>query len=353
MPGLINAHCHLELAGLGGKIPPGPFPTWVEGLRAFTAALDFENYRVAARQGIGQLLAGGTTTVVDVGNTGGALPALAQGPLRAFGLVEVLGLDPAIALSRIQTAKELAQKWHGSALLNAGLTAHAAYSCSPQLFAQAGDFQQSRGPFTFHAAESREEAELFVSDSGPLAEYCRRIYPPAPRHRHTSPIAYLEEEKLLPDRTLVVHGNTLSSEDIGILKRRQASVVHCPSSHAFFGHPPFPFKALRAAGIRICLGTDSPASGNSLSMLDQIRLFLREFPEVEAREALRMATRDAAKALGMDGLLGTLHPGHQADFIAVRPADAGSDLHHAVLGNGAAVKVSVIAGKEIPGASTL
>ncbi len=323
LPGLVNAHCHLELTTLQGRLDSGnSFPVWVEQLRAYTAGLDSTSYHHAAYEGVRQLLAGGCTTVLDVGNTGDALPVLAASPLRAFACVETLGLDPALAEPRFDAARSRIESHRGEKGLptdrfRPGIAPHAAYSMSPELLRRVLDHQKSLGlPVTIHAAESREEAEMFASGTGPLADYCRRIYPDAPRHHGTSPVRWLEANGLFPDGLILVHGNILDEADMEILARRKATVVHCPSSHAFFGHPRFPYEALRARGINVALGTDSLASGDSLSMLEQMRLFAEAYPEVPLDEILTLASTHGAHALGLSDV-GVLKAGNQADFIAV------------------------------------
>ncbi len=323
MPGLVNAHCHLELTTLHDRLDAGkPFPVWVEQLRGYTAGLGPADYRRAARVGVERLLAGGCTAVLDVGNTGEALSVLAGSPLRALALVETLGLDPGLAELRCEAAAALAESVAGDPdRFRGGVTPHAAYSCSPELLRRVLARQRARGlPVTLHASESREETELFATGTGSLAEYCRRIYADAPPHRGTTPVRWLESLGLLPDGVVLAHGNTLDDADMEILARRDATVVHCPSSHAFFGHPRFPYEALRARGIAVCLGTDSLASGDSLSMLEQARLFRATHPEVAAWEVLALASA-GARALRL-GRVGLLKPGFAADFIVVR---AGTD----------------------------
>lgn len=348
LPGLINAHCHLELTTLSGRLDRGkPFPTWVEQLRGYTAGLTNPDYRRAAREGVRLLLAGGCTAVLDVGNTGDALPVLAAGPLRAIGCIEILGLDPALAGRRAAAGISKSTSVPATERFRSGVAPHAAYSCSPELIAAARRHQTDQSlPFTIHAAESREESELFASSTGPLAEYCRRIHAEAPRHRDTTPVQWLEREGLLPDGALIIHGNLLDDTDLDILARRGAAVVHCPSSHAFFGHPRFPLERLRARGIPVCLGTDSAASGDSLSMLEQVRLFRATYPEVSADDALAMATVNAAKALGWGGRLGSLRAGYAADVIAVRTGTTEDPLE-AVFREGARVTETVIDGEMI------
>ncbi len=322
MPGLVNAHCHLELTTLHDRLEAGkPFPFWVEQLRGYTAGLDDADYRRAARVGIQRLLAGGCTAVLDVGNTGASLPVLAEAPLRSLALVETLGLDPHLAAARHEAAvarADAAAPAGGTDRFRSGVTPHAAYSCSPRLLRRLIDEQAGRGlPVTLHASESREEAELFAAGTGSLAEYCRRIFADAPRHRGTTPVQWLESLGLLPDGAILAHGNTLDAADMTILARRGVTVVHCPSSHAFFGHPPFPLERLRAHGIAVALGSDSLASGDSLSMLEQARRFLAAQPAVSVWEALATASAVGARALRLDRT-GLLKPGYLADFVAVR-----------------------------------
>ena len=328
LPGLINAHCHLELTDLENKLQRGKsFPDWVKELQGAAADLKPTDYRTAAEDGIRRLLTGGCTTVLDVGNTGEALKALAASPLRAFAYVEGLGLDPAAATARFDNALALAGSDSVTDRFHPGLAPHSAYSCSVDLLRSVMEYQKSHGlPVTIHAAESREEAELFASASGPMQDFCKRIFPAAAEHRKTSPIRWLEAEGLLPDGALIIHGNTLDDADMKILARRKATVVHCPSSHAFFGHPRFPYEKLRTHGIPVCLGTDSLASGDSLSMLEQMRLFSETYPEVPTEVILRMATSVAAQALGLSNVTGKLKVDYQADFIALKMDEEVADL---------------------------
>lgn len=347
LPGLVNAHCHLELTTLHDRLDrEKPFPTWVEQLRGYTAGLDAAAYRRAAREGVRRLLAGGCTTVLDVGNTGEALGVLADpaaSPLRAFACVETLGLDPALAETRYAAAAARAGATPSTDRVRPGVAPHAAYSTSKELFRMLVDHQRARGlPVTVHLSESREEAELFASGSGPLADYCRRIYVGAPWHRGYTPVRWLEREGLLPDGAVVVHGNMLDDADMDILARGGATVVHCPSSHAFFRHPRFPYAALRARGVNVALGTDSLASADSLSMLEQLRLFRAQYPEVSLPEALELATVNGARALGLADV-GLLKPGYQADFTVAacdaegNPVDATGNARCSYIGGASTV----------------
>jgi aminodeoxyfutalosine deaminase len=346
LPGLINTHAHLELHDLRGRLGQGlGFAAWVKALRAATATFTEADYTRACRLGALECLRYGTTTVVDIGNTGATPAAVADLPMRVFACLEVLGLDPSLATARMQAAEA---RWAatpdglGSQLLTKLLVPHAPYSVSLPLFAALRDHAEGKGEpvpdgganrqppnerkphlFTVHAGESREEEMLFDRASGELQDFCTAIYPGAPRHQRMTALAYLHQHNLLPRRALVVHANGRSCEEAGYLAALQATISHCPQSHAFFGHPPFAADVFRDAGVPITLGTDSLASGTSLSLFDAMRDFALSNPGWSSESILRMVTCDAGAALGLEGGLGRLAVGAKADFIAVR---ASTDL---------------------------
>jgi cytosine/adenosine deaminase-related metal-dependent hydrolase len=350
LPGLINAHCHLELGMARGMLPRGEaFPMWVSRLRKSLEGAGPEAYAQAVRLGALECLKHGTTTVVDVGNTGAALAELAALPLRSYAYLEVIGLDPSVAASRLAEAEaRLAGAPAPSELYRPGITCHAPYSCSPELLRATGEKASRRGPFTLHVAESAEETAMFREARGALYEFCRRIYPELRPSPGESPIGFLGRRGLIPRGSLFAHCNHADAEDIGILADTVTSVVHCPRSRAFFGHGGFPYAAYRAAGVNLCLGTDSLASNDGLSLFDEMAEFRRGHPEVSGRDILAMATVNAARALGRASDLGRLAPGCKADLIAVavRPRP-GADLHEELVSEARDVLVSVVDGEEV------
>jgi len=320
MPGLINAHCHLELGMARGRFPRGePFPMWVSRLRKSLEGAGPDQYREAARLGVLECLKHGTTTIVDVGNTGESMSELAALPIRSFPYLELIGLDPDVAGPRFESALErLADLPPASGRFHPGLTCHAPYSCSPDLMRRVAEAGHLRGgPYTLHVAESAEENEMFREGRGALWEFCRRIHPALRLDGRSGPIGFLRDNGLIPKGALFAHCNYADERDIRILAETETSVVHCPRSRAFFNHADFPLRDMLAAGVNLCLGTDSLASNEGLSLFDEMAELRRAFPEVPCRDILAMATVNAARALGRAGDLGRLGPGARADFIAI------------------------------------
>ena len=369
MPGLINAHCHLELGMARGLLPRGePFPLWVSRLRKSLEGSGAEQYREASRLGALECLKNGTTTVVDVGNSGQVAAVLAELPLRSFPYLELIGLDPRVAADRLgQGSVWLAglEKTAGledttarpadpgpDPLTRPGVTCHAPYSCSPELLRfVAGADGLREGPFTLHAAESAEELAMFAEGKGALLEFCRRIFPGLAwpeRGPGAGPIRFLHARGALPRGSLLAHCNAADEGEIRILVDTEASVVHCPLSRAFFGHPLPPIGRYRAAGVNLCLGTDSLASNEGINMFDEMAAFRTHFPDIPARDILAMATRNGARALGFGNRLGVLRAGALADFIVVALRHhPENDLHEEIVSEARDVVHVVVGGREV------
>lgn len=351
MPGLINAHCHLELGMARGLLPRSEaFPMWVSRLRKSLEGAGSPQYREAARLGALECLKHGTTTVVDVGNTGESLAELSGLPIRSYPHLELIGLDPAVADLRFSAALErLAALPPATDRFHPGVTCHAPYSCSPDLMRKVAAATCLRsGPYTLHVAESAEEDAMFREGRGALFEFCRRIHPALDMRERESPVAFLHRHGLIPGGSLFAHCNHVDAGDIRILAGTETSVVHCPRSRAFFNHGGFPLEEFRRAGVNLCLGTDSLASNEGLSLFDEMAEFHREHPGTACREVLAMATVNAAKALGLEGRLGCLRPGAQADFIAISMRHHPErDLHEEIVSEAHDVLLVAVGGEEV------
>jgi cytosine/adenosine deaminase-related metal-dependent hydrolase len=187
---------------------------------------------------------------------------------------------------------------------------------------------------TTHLAESSEEMSMFGNGFGPLYEFLKEIGRDMSDCGRNTPVEQFvgrRGEASLPD-WLLVHLNEVSGSDFDLLARTSTkfSIVHCPRSHDYFGHSPFHFRKLREIGVNICLGTDSLASNNDLSLFAEMRAFQKEFPQVFPEEILKMVTVNGARALRQENALGKVRSGFVADLIGIPMAGSTSALEEIV-----------------------
>jgi cytosine/adenosine deaminase-related metal-dependent hydrolase len=153
------------------------------------------------------------------------------------------------------------------------------------------------------------------------------------------------EDGQIPRRTLLVHVNEVSDEELPLLAGR--TIAHCPKSHRYFGHPPFRWADLVAAGATVCLGTDSLASNDSLDLFSEIRVARSLHPEIRPDEILRAATVGGARALGREGLLGEIAEGAWADLIYLDNPDQGADPVEAAIEHRGPVSGVMVGGEPV------
>lgn len=308
-PGLVNAHAHLELSGLAGRMPRGgAFGPWVARLLALRAERGRRGLERDARAGALRALGRGTTLLGDVDTSGGSERGLTRPPLRLTLFRELLDAnDPArtrAALARVARALPARDR------LGEGLCAHAPYSASPPLLARLGRLVRSRrAPFSTHWSETAAELAWLADGSGPLAS----MLGTSPRR---SGLDLLEDAGLLGPSTTLVHGNLPARGEPARLARHGVTLVHCPGSHAWFERPDFPLQRYLRAGVRLALGTDSLASNEDLDMAREMALARARHPQLSAARTWRMATLAGARALGFEGRAGALAPGAWADVVA-------------------------------------
>jgi len=168
---------------------------------------------------------------------------------------------------------------------------------------------------TTHIAESVEEQEMFSHGRGPLYDFMAGLGRDNTDCGHGSTLSHLVEHGVIGSNCIIAHLNYLQDYDYELVAGTGASVVHCPKCHTYFGHAPFPLKALRGYGVNICLGTDSLASNNALDMRSEMRE-ARQLHGLTDREVLEMSTLNGARALGQAGKLGEISSGSVADLVA-------------------------------------
>jgi len=329
MPGLVNAHSHLEYTALRGFLEDVPFFPWIRALTAAKAALTADDWLWSARLGAVESIAAGTTTLGDNTDAGVTMRVLAESGLRGVVYQELFGIDdrePVGPILDSLRAKVAVHRRLASDRVLVGVSPHALYTIRPALFTAINAYAAEEGlPTSIHIAESPSESALTERGEGPFAEmYARRgITWEAPK---TTPTRYVAELGALGPTTLAVHCVHQTQADILLLAASGAAVIHCPKSNAKLGAGVAPLAAwLRTPGLHLGLGTDSAVSNNALDLFEEMRFALllqravrQEVEVVTARDVVRMATLGGAEALGLAHQTGSLTPGKRADMIAVR-----------------------------------
>jgi len=324
LPGLVNAHTHLELSGTPQPLgEPGiPFADWIGRLvEAFRRGAGPNESAVAA--GLAESLRGGVTRLGDIAQPGWSPRPFAESPIRATVFLELI----APTAPRVEAARAAARA-HVAAGADAaqwrpGLSPHAPYSVHPDVLADAVRLAASCDvPVAMHLAESREEIELLATGRGALKDLLVGWdqWDPAVHRPGRRPIDFLQVLAAAP-RAMVVHGNYLEQEELDFLAEQadRMSVVYCPRTHAFFGHGDYPLARMLARGVRVALGTDSRASSPDLCLLAELRTAAHRHRDVAPRTLLEMATLRGAEALGGADPAGRIEPGRRADLLAVAP----------------------------------
>lgn len=321
IPGLVNAHTHLELTTAAARIFRCPdFTGWLLQVIERRREMSERDRAESAREGARLALSSGTTLIGDISSGGPAAAALRGIAPRRIVFYETLALAPERAAGAWSTTRRMLERALATGGLAPGVSPHAPYSVSAGLYRLAARFALSRRLLLCtHAAESRAEAEFLARGTGEFARFLERlgVLPQGWEAPALRPIAYLDSLGVLGRRTLLIHCNYLSAEDFTLIRRRQCSVVFCPRSHAWFGHRRHPVRRLLDAGVNVALGTDSLASNDSLSMLDEMRYLFSRRKDLSACEIVRMATAGGAVALGQGRRCGRLGRGFSADMAVL------------------------------------
>jgi cytosine/adenosine deaminase-related metal-dependent hydrolase len=322
LPGLVNAHTHLELSWMAEKVPPcDSMGQWIGTLMALRRghAPDTEMQYAAAAAAIARARASGTVAFGDIGNSFVGADALVDARIPAVFFYELIGFGPAGAEARaVEGATCVAQRVKPP--VHAGLAPHAPYSVSPDLFRAIADQAAARGlRSSVHLGESRAEVEFLMTGGGEIAEMLRQLgawnaewSPPG-----VDPAEYLDRLGVLRPGLLVVHATQLGPPALARLAERGVTLVSCPRSNRWVGAGDPPLDAFYASGVPVAFGTDSLASAPSLDMFAEVAA-ARAISSVPASNLLASATRGGADALGFGQELGTIEPGKRAALIAVR-----------------------------------
>jgi cytosine/adenosine deaminase-related metal-dependent hydrolase len=340
LPGLVNAHIHLDLTGMRGLCPPSPdFIGWLRKVIAHRRSVTMEQTQADIRAGIAECVRYGTTLVGDISSAGASWEALADASLRSVVFQEVIGLTP----ERAEQAEKQLRDWfavtEASLTQRKGVSLHAPYSVHHSLFSQ---WSRQGVPLAIHLAESEAELQLLATHDGPFVDFLQTlgVWNSQGLVRSSEHVVELTR---VTNPVLYAHGNYLSPD---AAFPPSGSVVYCPRTHAAFGHPPHPFREFLAQGVRVALGTDGLSSNPDLDLLAEARFVHAKYADVPGEVILRMATLSGAEALRWGDETGSLTAGKSADLLVLPLPNADAfDPHRLVLDSSLAVKMVIFRGK--------
>lgn len=322
IPALVNPHTHLEFSNLSAPVAPAqPFPQWIANVIAIRAKRDVPIEQVIAR-GIAQSLNAGSFALGEIAHPSSQSAYQNQDDrvtLRVF--YELIGPCADTWEKQLSAAKaQLVECRASDSRIRGGLSPHAPYTVPQDLFegtvALAADFQV---PVAVHLAETASERDLLAEGRGELVDMMRGLGL-WEASLHPLGRTFSDWIRLLSQapRGLVVHGNYLNDGELDEIARfTQLTLVYCPRTHAYFGHPPHPFQRLLDRGGRVALGTDSLGSNPDLSLWNEAIFVSRGNPDLSSDTILKMVTHWPAEALGIADVAGSLAVGREANFLAV------------------------------------
>ncbi len=350
LPGFVNAHTHLEYevyAGFGDGLG---FADWIGLHVQRKQRLDLADVEAIARLGAFNCLRSGITTVGDCSFSGAAATACADLGLRGTIYLEVFGNGDGPIRDRFEPMRDQLSEVL-SDRVRLGISPHAPYTCTIDLYEACAELGL---PIATHLAESDDETEFLRTGGGGWESFADMLVPPP----GTTGIRALAEADLLDSSVIAAHCVKADDEEIALLAEHDVAVAHCPRSNGILGCGVAPLAALREAGIRVCIATDSPASTPSFDMFDEMRAAIVGARAREGRpdalttaDALELATLGGARALGLADTIGSLAPGKSADLTVVSLAETSfipweDPVTGAVLGGSPqAVVATLVSGK--------
>lgn len=348
LPGLINAHTHLEFSQLSTPLGPNaPFTHWIDSVINYRGTVEVDRPE-AIQKGIEESLAGGVTTIgeIDTLTDDESFP-VSNPSTRGIRFREIIGLNPEGHAALLESAQKFLQPSTG--LWNPGLSPHAPYSVHFDLLEKIVQLAASNdAPVALHWTETAAERELIESHTGHYVDFLKQrgIWNPDWFDTEIRLIDYLKS--LSKSKVgLVIHANYIDETEIGFLANTpNLSVVYCPRTHAYFQHPQHPWQELLSRGINVALGTDSRASNPDLSPFNELRFLHQQFPAVSPGQLIDMATIHGARALGLDSQVGSISAGYAADLAIVGlPESSVSDPHALIFNNQSRILATLMDGR--------
>jgi cytosine/adenosine deaminase-related metal-dependent hydrolase len=333
LPGLVNAHTHLELSWMRGQVPPGTsMPQWASRLMALRRTVSSEPPEPIV-DAIAEARASGTCLVGDVTNTFATFEPLLDSDLSAVLFRELLGFSAPDPEGLVRQVSEQIADLTPIEWLRPCLVPHAPYSVSPALLQAIG--RASRGkPFSIHLGESAQEVEFLRDGTGEwralleaLGVWNASWTPP-----QCGPVEYLQRLGLVDANLVAVHGVRFTDADLSRLADAGATVVACPRSNKWTGAGEPPIDRFYASGARVAIGTDSLASVEDLNLFAELAAVRRLATDVPAGRLLQSATLDGATALGFQADFGSIEPGKRAQLLTVKLPARVTDVEEYLVG---------------------
>ncbi len=326
LPGLVNAHTHLELSWMAGLVPPAAsIDEWIRALLRLrqVGPADRRVEVASAREAAVMMASTGTVLVGDVSNGLSTPHVIADAHLCGVVFHELLGFNTADPVWQVRSAWErvaAAQRAldSGPAGVRVTVAAHAPYSVSPALFAEIAQ-RRDGNPLTVHLGESSEEVEFLRTGRGPIRRLLDDLGAWADGWQAPAcdPVEYLRRVGYLQPGMLAVHGVHLRDDALVRLREAGAVVVTCARSNVWVGAGIPRVSHFYAAGVPVAIGTDSLASVATLNLFDELAELRRIAPEVAASAFIESATRVGAEALGFGSTHGTISAGKTFSLVAV------------------------------------
>ncbi len=340
-PGLVNAHCHIELCHLKDRIPPHT------GLCRFVEQVirsrndSIGQLPEAMQKACTQMAAEGIVAVGDICNTDISATLKNNSPLHWHNFIEISGMQPELASERLAAAIKIRNGFestleHGQAEAagqskKVSLTPHAPYSVSSVLFDEINR-QTARQLVSLHNQESRDENDFYSNKGGGLPELYKRLgidvqsFQPTGQSSLQSALSHFNQLQ----KVLLVHNCFIDRDDIHFMRRRveeglisDVSYCLCPNANEYIGGIRPPFNLLREEGVAICLGTDSLASNRQLSLVAEISTIQETCPDIPLEELLQWATSNGANALDLGGEIGYFKKSTRPGVVHIRLDDQG------------------------------
>ena len=333
LPGLVNAHTHLELSWMRGQVAPASsMPAWAASLMALRRTVSHEPPEPIVTA-IAEARRSGTCLVGDVTNTFATFDPLLDSELSAVLFRELLGFavtEPAALMAKVsgEIADLTPVEW-----LRPVVAPHAPYSVSPALLQAIA--RSSRGhPLSIHLGESAQEIEFLAEGTGEWRALLQAlgVWNAAWTAPGCGPVEYLDRLGMVDRNLLAVHGVHFTDSELSRLASAGATVVACPRSNRWTGAGDPPIEKFHSSGVRTAIGTDSLASVADLNMFAELAALRLLSPKVPATFLLRAATLSGAEALGFAAELGSIEAGKRAELLTVRLPPDVTDVEEYLVG---------------------